>query len=63
MNKPTTQPAPTTTKTGYCPIYRTGDYGGRTIEDAILYEREEDALSASKNEDDFVAFATVTWEE
>jgi len=51
-------------KVGYVGIYRTDDYGGRTIpEDELLYEDKTECELDCRNDNGFVAIATVTWEE
>jgi len=54
------------TRVAYTAIYRTVDYGGRVIdseESPSLYENEAECFLDSKDDDQFVAVATVTWEE
>jgi hypothetical protein len=51
------------TKIAYVAVYRTSDYGGRTIADSILYEDGAECEVDSKNDDNFVTVGVLTWEE
>lgn len=53
-------------KTGYVAIYRTDDYGGRTLLDEnnnLIFEDRKECSNNCEADDNFVAVATVTWKE
>jgi hypothetical protein len=54
----------TQTKVGYVTIYRTSDYGGRVRDETdIIYENRADCEADTKDDPQFLAVGTLTWEE
>jgi len=63
MSEKSVEKKATQARVGYVPIYRTSDYGGRTIENCILYEEKVECELDCRNDDNFLTIGILTWEE